>query len=60
MPATALLSVASIASLYLYKIDRDSHERNLETLAQGAAQAEILAEALDQTPESVTTITRPA
>jgi Na+/melibiose symporter-like transporter len=60
LPATAALSVAAIGSLYLYRIDRDAHERNLETIAEGAAKAELLAEALDQAPESITTITRPA
>lgn len=55
LPATATLSVIAIACLNLYRIDREAHERNLETLAEGTAQAEALAETLDsgQPPEAV-------
>ncbi|MBP6545373.1 MAG: hypothetical protein KA220_01545, partial [Phenylobacterium sp.] len=59
-PATAVLSVGRIGLLFPYRIGRDAHERNPGTIAEGAAKAELLAEALDQTPETITTINRPA
>lgn len=40
LPGTFFLNMCAVASLGLYRIDRRSHERNLETLAQAAAVAE--------------------
>ncbi|MDB5450473.1 MAG: hypothetical protein JWQ52_1601 [Phenylobacterium sp.] len=41
LPAIALLSGSSIAVLNFYKIDRATHERNLERLRDAAALAEV-------------------
>jgi Na+/melibiose symporter-like transporter len=40
LPVTAFFSIVSIAVLGFYKIDRTTHERNLESLREAAASAE--------------------
>jgi len=47
LPAVALLSGTSIAVLTLYRIDRATHERNLERLRDAAALAELAEHELD-------------
>ena len=48
LPATAALSVVSILIWMLYRIDQQTHERNLATVAQAAAAAEAAAEQLGE------------
>jgi hypothetical protein len=44
LPGTVLLNLCAISALGLYRIDRRTHERNLATLAEAAATAEVLHE----------------
>lgn len=42
LPGTVLLNLCAVSALGLYRIDRRSHERNLATLRDAAATAEMM------------------
>ena len=48
LPSTVALSVASILTWMLYRIDQQTHERNLATVAAAAAAAEARTEVLGE------------
>jgi hypothetical protein len=48
LPSTVALSMASILTWLLYRIDQQTHERNLATVAAAAAAAEARTEALGE------------
>ena len=48
LPVTTPISLLSIATWYLYRIDKQTHEHNLATAREGEALAEVSLET--QTP----------
>ncbi|MFI4974304.1 MAG: MFS transporter [Caulobacterales bacterium] len=57
MPTSVVLNSIAVSVLIFYRIDRSSHERNLETLAQAAAFADA---GLEHDPEAGITLGGPA